>query len=641
MLPRTAFVQEPSFVQPNVRLTMASEQQERTPGQLPAVEQSSPPDKGFVLMRDRKHTNSDPFPSPLDQEDPQDEEFYSEGEEQEPTMDVAAGKRPAFETSTEEATLPQQRQLRDRYKTPIQKQQPQAELNKLYTSLGTNLSGIREDVRAREHRYRSVEDEIRDLKLQQERRDDMMERMNSIVERLLDIPQFGGVPQQGPPQPKATRSSRSASTRRSAPQDVQGTGGSQEAPIAVESDVEEINPLREGETQPRRWSTEKPDSPKREKSEEKKPRKEESVARRDPDDSDGSPSDSSRGSRRRRSRRDSSPSIPSSSSSPSSSDSSNESGVRLKEREKNSKKSSDDAKLPKDCPEPQKERNGKGKKGKRGQRQGNNGQNNQSNNSRNAHSGNRNEEQFIPDGLKDLYRSDGKTFSARVEEQQLEDLMQWYDEMIQKAAQGAPVAERPEARGASAAERPEARGASVGECTEAQVTDRPKLQEGERPEGTIVGSAMLLHVHSSCGNDLDKLLWDSGANVNITNNISDFEKNTVMDIKSRGIQIMTGGGPVVATSVGIVKWPLRGPNGERNEITVRYTLHIDNFPLKVFSGEIFYRRGGYLNRNALMSPDGTQLSTINVPRRGFFLWLHGKPEPIIRAPDPANDKNYQ
>ncbi|RYP51477.1 hypothetical protein DL770_011045 [Monosporascus sp. CRB-9-2] len=152
---------------------------------------------------------------------------------------------------------------------------------------------------------------------------------------------------------------------------------------------------------------------------------------------------------------------------------------------------------------------------------------------------------------------------------------------------------------------------------------------------------MLLHVHSSMEDNEDRLLWDSGANVNITNNIKDFEKNSVLDIKNKGIHIMTGGGPVVATAVGTVKWPLRGPRGENNEIMVKYTLHIDGFPLKVFSGEIYYRRGGYLNRNTLVNPDGSQLTIINVPRRGFFLWLYGKPEPIIKAPESTNDKNYQ
>ncbi|RYP24068.1 hypothetical protein DL765_000796 [Monosporascus sp. GIB2] len=80
--------------------------------------------------------------------------------------------------------------------------------------------------------------------------------------------------------------------------------------------------------------------------------------------------------------------------------------------------------MAKDCPKPQKDKNGKGKKGKRGQnggqRQGNNNgnssQNNRSNSFRYTRSGGQNEEQFIPKGLKDLYRSDGKTFNAHIKD---------------------------------------------------------------------------------------------------------------------------------------------------------------------------------------------------------------------------------
>ncbi|RYP05916.1 hypothetical protein DL765_009679 [Monosporascus sp. GIB2] len=287
--------------------------------------------------------------------------------------------------------------------------------------------------------------------------------------------------------------------------------------------------------------------------------------------------------------------------------------------------------MAKDCPEPQKEK--KGKKGKRGQnggqRQGNNSgnssQNNRSNSSRNARSGGHSEEQFIPEGLRDLYRSDGKTFSAHIEDQQLQDLMRWYDKMIQKAD---TAASSPELQGTDcpelrlqatestvlqATERPEVTetncagvktvdGADSFIGIEPQVTERTEPQVADCPEATgstVAGSAMLLHVHSSMEDDRDKLLWDSGANVNITNSIGDFERDSILDIRSKGIHIMTGGGPVAATSIGTVKWPLRGPHGENNEVTVKYTLHISDFPLKVFSGEIFYRRGGYLDRNTL------------------------------------------
>ncbi|RYP24070.1 hypothetical protein DL765_000798 [Monosporascus sp. GIB2] len=336
--------------------------------------------------------------------------------------------------------------------------------------------------------------------------------------------------------------------------------------------------------------------------------------------------------------------------------------------------------MAKDCPEPQKEKNGKGKKGKQGsQRQGNNSgnssQNNRSNSSRNTHSGGQSEEQFIPEGLRDLYRQDGKTFSAHIDDQQLQDLIRWYDEMIQKIgpAEATEAAaanctdcieiESPERLELQATQSPELQGTDCPElrlqatestvlqaierpevtkadCVEPQVTERIEPQVADCPEAiesTVVGSAMLLHVHFSMEDDRDKLLWDLGANVNITNNIGDFERDSILDIRSKGIHIMTDGGPVTAISIGTVKWPLRGPAGENNEVTVKYTLHISDFPLKVFSGEIFYRRGGYLDRNTLVGPGGTELITINVPRKGFFLWLYGKPEPTVRGPESLSD----
>ncbi|RYP59215.1 hypothetical protein DL771_010963 [Monosporascus sp. 5C6A] len=216
--------------------------------------------------------------------------------------------------------------------------------------------------------------------------------------------------------------------------------------------------------------------------------------------------------------------------------------------------------LAKDCPEPQKEKSGKGKKGKRGQnggqRQGNNSNNSQSNSSRNTRGGGQDEKQFIPEDLRDLYRSSGGTFSAHVNEQQLQELMQWYDEMIQKEAPGATVIESPEATAvvcpgavatpvdttevtvadcpgavatvaespkatvadcpravATATEDPGARVATAAECTVATAVERTVAAAVKTPEAVVVGSAMvLLRVHSSMEDDRNKLLWDLGAN---------------------------------------------------------------------------------------------------------------------------------
>ncbi|RYP11810.1 hypothetical protein DL765_007590 [Monosporascus sp. GIB2] len=197
------------------------------------------------------------------------------------------------------------------------------------------MSGIRRDVRAREDRYQQVEDEVRELKqqneelkLQNQKTGDTVDRLENAMMQLLDTLQA-----------KSYKSSRSASVQpkasESAPPPEVKAGGSKEVPIALESDVEEINLLREGETKPRRWSTEKPDPldpPKKQKS---KPPKGKGVARSDPDNSDSSSSDSSGGPPKKKKNRHSSPSSGSSSS-----DSSSELGLGLKDSKKSSDKDS-------------------------------------------------------------------------------------------------------------------------------------------------------------------------------------------------------------------------------------------------------------------------------------------------------------
>ncbi|RYP12674.1 hypothetical protein DL765_007213 [Monosporascus sp. GIB2] len=717
----------------DMQLTMASKQQ--IPGQLP-TEQSGPSEPPFPS----------PQPGPSHKRSvPQDEEYYSK-----------------------------EKLRSDRYRTPIQRQQTTDDLNKLYTSLGTNMSGIRRDVRAREDRYQQVQDEVRELKQQNEELKLQNQKTGDTVDRLEDA-------MMQLVQPKASES---------APPEAKA-GGSKEVPIALESDVEEINPLREGETKPRRWSTEKPDPPKRQKS---KPPKGKGVARSDPDDLDSSSSsDSSGGLGLKDSKKSSDEDsklrwkrfdfsldkenhlagwanweLWSNALSLAMEEIGYEDGMKLGQLDQlrlakaitktckraplelsqkllrevkgcgmrlgteeqitmfltavedrasswcktiqsvlrqtdysfqqliddfnsefhdrsNNKKNNNgrsanarkgkgnnsrDNKpawnedgeplcfncgkyghMAKDCPEPQKEKNGKGKKGKRGQNggqrnnSGNSSQSNQSNSSRNTRSdtrsGGMSEEQFIPEGPRDQYRSNGGTFSAHIDEQQLQDLMQWYDVMIQKADTVASVDESTEATEAAAAdctdctevespERPEktelqnpklqgtdcpelrlqatdSPELQAAESTELQVIECPEVQVAHHPgatvtalestevteidrtgftavdssdspepqvtertepqvadcleaiEATVVGSAMLLHVHSSMEDDRDKLLWDSGANVNITNSIGDFERDWILDIRSKGIHIMTGGGPVAATSIGTVKWPLERP----------------------------------------------------------------------------------
>ncbi|RYP44799.1 hypothetical protein DL768_008776 [Monosporascus sp. mg162] len=232
--------------------------------------------------------------------------------------------------------------------------------------------------------------------------------------------------------------------------------------------------------------------------------------------------------------------------------------------------------------EPQKEKNSKGKKGKRGRNggrsQGNNNQSNSSRNTRgNTRGGGPGEEQFIPEGLGDLYRSSGGTFSAHIDEQQLQgadspEATATVANCPEQQAANCPEAtaiedDRPVATVADCpgvtATAPESPEATVANCPELQVANCTELQAAdcpetiataiESPEATVVGSAMLLHVHSSMENNEDKLFWDLEANVNITNNIKDFEKNSVLDIKNKGIYIMIGGKPIIAIAGRTVK----------------------------------------------------------------------------------------
>ncbi|RYP13309.1 hypothetical protein DL765_006932 [Monosporascus sp. GIB2] len=284
---------------------------------------------------------------------------------------------------------------------------------------------------------------------------------------------------------RSFKSSRNASVQpkasESAPPEVKA-GGSKEVPIALESDVEEINPLREGETKPRRWSIKKPDPldpPKRQKSKPPKGKGTDYFFQQLIDDFNSEfhnrsnkKKNNGRSANARKGKgniQDGKPAW-------------NKDGQPL------CFNCGKYGHMAKDCPEPQKDKNGKGKKGKRGQNSGqgnnsgnnsgNSSQNNRSNSSRNTRGGGQSEEQFIPEGLRDLYRSDGKTFSAHIDDQQLQDLMRWYDEMIQKADSTVALV----LESAEAAEATEAAAADCTDCTEIESPERPELQAIQSPE---------------------------------------------------------------------------------------------------------------------------------------------------------------
>lgn len=135
---------------------------------------------------------------------------------------------------------------------------------------------------------------------------------------------------------------------------------------------------------------------------------------------------------------------------------------------------------------------------------------------------------------------------------------------------------------------------------------------------------------SAAGGDEAKNRWlfDTGADIDATNNRHNLKKGTIVELKTKQFPIQTGNGIVYAECVGEVWLALHGPNATQTVMRLKYVVFLKTFPLNIVSGERFYRSGGRLDGNKLISPTGTALSFINAERRGFFLWLFDQPEPL-------------
>jgi hypothetical protein len=94
---------------------------------------------------------------------------------------------------------------------------------------------------------------------------------------------------------------------------------------------------------------------------------------------------------------------------------------------------------------------------------------------------------------------------------------------------------------------------------------------------------------------------------------------------------MTGGGPVYPTALGTAVIETVGPDEQPHAITLGMVALVEDFPLNVFSGERFYRAGGYLQKDILISPDGQKVATIDIFKRGFYLQIFGYDDPAIMA----------
>ncbi|KAI0996239.1 hypothetical protein K3495_g11942 [Podosphaera aphanis] len=126
----------------------------------------------------------------------------------------------------------------------------------------------------------------------------------------------------------------------------------------------------------------------------------------------------------------------------------------------------------------------------------------------------------------------------------------------------------------------------------------------------------------------DRWLFDTGVDIDATNKRQNFRPGTVVELKPCQFPIQTGNGFVYAECIGEVWLPLTGPNGSKSIMRLKYVVYIKEFPLNIVSGERFYRKGGRLKGEQIVSPNGEVLSYIDADRRGFFLWLYNQPEPV-------------
>ena len=115
-------------------------------------------------------------------------------------------------------------------------------------------------------------------------------------------------------------------------------------------------------------------------------------------------------------------------------------------------------------------------------------------------------------------------------------------------------------------------------------------------------------------------LWDSGADYYIIGDPNWFTKLWVI-LKGKQSLICTGGGLVYPTKVGHIIISLKGPDNRPIKITFKVILYINNFPLCIILRELFYFNGERLEGNTLVAKNGLPLYKLNIPRRGFYLWL--------------------
>ena len=118
----------------------------------------------------------------------------------------------------------------------------------------------------------------------------------------------------------------------------------------------------------------------------------------------------------------------------------------------------------------------------------------------------------------------------------------------------------------------------------------------------VVGSVSN-YCHSAAKPDVPRqpyFLFDTGSDVHITNDARDLVDDVIEIADRTRYPIVTGGGRVYPEKLGAGRLRFVGADGKSaTTFNVRNMLYIPAFPVKIFSGELFCRGGGWLDRCVL------------------------------------------
>ena len=120
-------------------------------------------------------------------------------------------------------------------------------------------------------------------------------------------------------------------------------------------------------------------------------------------------------------------------------------------------------------------------------------------------------------------------------------------------------------------------------------------------------------------------LFDTGADIHATNDGGDFVRSVALPPNAPVIS--TGAGPIRPTAIGDVELTLNY-EGDPRKILLTNVLLIKQFPVKIFSGEIFLLQGGILRKHTLVTRSGCEIAKLDLKESGLFLHEYGRPKPI-------------